>query len=208
MAEAFNGFGSRPVREDGEGGVTESLLALIEGAEQGNGRATEGLFATLYTELHRVARRELARNRGMLSLSPTTVLHQAYIDMAARDGAAFPDRARFLGYAARVMRGLIIDHARSRRALKRGGGFELTAMPTDVADQRHDAEELARINDALDELATLDPALVEIVDLRYFCGFSLAEIAELREVSARTIQRQWEKARIYLYGSLRADLAE
>jgi RNA polymerase sigma factor (TIGR02999 family) len=188
--------------------VTSRISALIRAAEQGDPLAANGLFAALYSELHRVARRELARNHAPLSLSPTTVLHQAYLDMAGRDGISFADRGRFMAYAARVMRGLIIDHARSRHALKRGGAYEITSIPTEAADLRVDEQELADISDALDELARLDPALVEIVDLKFFCGFSFAEIAAIRQVSTRTVQRQWEKARIYLHHSLHADLAQ
>ena len=100
----------------------------------GDRSATEDLFAALYSELHRLAKRELARKGILISLSVTTLLHETYLDMAARDGATFPDKARFMGYAARVMRGLIIDHARSRQVQKRGGLFEITSLGTDVAD--------------------------------------------------------------------------
>jgi len=86
--------------------VDSAISSLIEAAEQGSRTASEALFAALYSELHRMAKRELARRGGMITVSPTTLLHQAYLDMAARDGPAFPDRARFMGYAARVMRGL------------------------------------------------------------------------------------------------------
>ena len=122
--------------------------------------------------------------------------------MSDRDGMAFPDRARFMAYAARAMRGLVIDHVRRRRAQKRGGLFEITALDTTVADQVADEHELQQISDALDELAKVDPALAEVVDLKFFCGFSFAEIAAMRGVSERTVQRQWEKARLYLHRAL------
>ena len=104
-----------------------------------------------------------------------------------------------MAYAARVMRGLIIDHARSRRAQKRGGLFEITALDTDVAEQVADAGALSRLSDALDELAAVDASLAEIIDLKFFCGFSFTEIGAMRGVSERTVQRDWEKARIYLH---------
>jgi RNA polymerase sigma factor (TIGR02999 family) len=141
-----------------------------------------------------------------MSLSSTTLLHQAYIDMAEREGRTFPDRARFMGYAARVMRGLIIDHARNRQAQKRGGQFEITSLGTDIAENVVDDRQLMQIGDALDELAKMEPSLAEIVDLKFFCGFSFAEIAAMRDVSERTVQRKWEKARIYLHRSMRSDL--
>jgi RNA polymerase sigma factor (TIGR02999 family) len=136
----------------------------------------------------------------------TTLLHETYLDIAARNGPSFPDRARFMGYAARVMRGLIIDNARSRHALKRGAQFEITSLVTDLADHAVDDRELTQISEALDVLAKSDPSLAAVVDLRFFCGFSFAEIAAMRDVSERTVQRNWEKARIYLHRNLRPNL--
>ena len=179
-----------------------TIVSLFESAERGDASASETLFAALYTELHRMARRELGRRGGQVTLSATTLLHEAYLKMSVRDDAAFPDRPRFMAYAARVMRGLIIDHVRRRHARKRGGLFEITALETTVADEIANEKELERISDALDELATVDSALAEIVDLKFFCGFSFGEIAAMRDVSERTIQRQWEKARLYLHRAL------
>lgn len=184
-----------------------AISSLIAAAERGDPSASQALFAALYSELHRVAKRELARQNAFVSLGATTLLHEAYLDMANRDGASFPDRARFMGYAARVMRGLIIDHARNRRAQKRGGQFEITSLATDVGQGAADDRELTRISEALDELAKMEPELAEIVDLKFFCGFSFAEIAGMRGVSVRTVQRSWEKARIYLHRSISADLS-
>ena len=164
--------------------------------------AAEQLFATLYGELHRLARRELSRRSDHITLGATTLLHEAYLGMSARDGMVFPDRARFMAYAARAMRGLIIDYARRRYAQKRGGLFELTSLQTTVADRLTDANELQQISDGLDALAAVDPALAEVVDLKFFCGFSFAEIAAMRGVTERTVQRHWEKARLYLYRTI------
>jgi len=166
--------------------------------------AAEPLFAALYGELHRLARRELARRGSHMTLGATTLLHEAYLDMSARAGVAFPDRARFMAYAARAMRGLIIDYARRRYAHKRGGMFELTSLRTTIADKLTDANELQQISDALDELAAIDSALAEVVDLKFFCGFSFAEIGAMRGVSERTVQRHWEKARLYLHRAIGA----
>ena len=177
----------------------------MSAADRQDRSAAEALFAVLYSELHRVARRELARNMGACSLGPTTILHQAYIDMSGREGPVFPDRHRFMGYAARVMRGLIIDHMRSRHAQKRGGQFEITTLADDAAGDAADVRELTRISQALDELSGAEPALAEIVDLKFFCGFTFAEIAAMRGVTERTVQRQWQKARIYLHHNLGSD---
>lgn len=182
-----------------------SIAALIEAAERGDAAAAAPLFEALYAELHRLARRELARHAlPVASLGATTLLHEAYLDMAARE-ASFPDRPRFMTYAARVMRGLIIDHARHHKAQKRGGLFEITSLGTDAAaggiDERETAR-LARIGEALDELAKTDPALAEVVDLKFFCGFTFTEIATMQGVTERTIQRRWEKARLFLHRTL------
>lgn len=181
---------------------------LIEATERGDEAATRSLFALLYDELHRIARRELGKNGAFLSLSVTTLLHEAYLDMATRHGPEFPDRARFLAYAARVMRGVVIDHVRNRKALKRGGRYELTLIDPELADAGVDYRELSRINDALEELERVQPELAGIVDLKFFCGFSFPEIAAMRSVTERTVQRQWEKARLFLYHSIRADLSD
>ena len=186
-------------------GSAPSISSLISAADQGDRAAAETLFSTLYVELHRLAKRELARQGIPVSLGATTLLHQAYIEMAGQDRASFPDQARFMGYAARVMRGLIIDHVRNRRAQKRGGQFEITSLGSEGADAA-DHRELIQISEALDELLKADPLLSEVVDLKFFCGFTFAEIGTMKGISERTAQRQWEKARMYLHRKIRADL--
>jgi RNA polymerase sigma factor (TIGR02999 family) len=184
-----------------------TIPGLIGAAEQGDAAAADALFGALYAELRQLAKRELARPGAVVSLSATTLLHEAYLDMAARNGPSFPDRARFMGYTARVMRGLIIDHARERHAQKRGGLLELTSLDTDAMENAVDHTELVRIGGALDELGKVEPALAEVVDLKFFCGFTFGEIATMRDVSERTVQRNWEKARIYLHRKISADLS-
>src|SRR6185436_3113499 len=123
-------------------------------------------------------------------------------EFSRRNALEFPDRARFLGYAARAMRGIVIDYVRQSHAQKRGGGmFPITLVP-DLTNPASEAEELTRLSDALDELMALEPELAELVDLHFFCGFAFAEIAELRGVSERTVQRDWRKARMLLYHTL------
>ena len=182
--------------------VTENITSLLANAERGDRAAADAVFAALYDELHRMARRELAKRGGGVTLGATTLLHDAYLNIAQREGVTFPDRNRYMGYASRVMRGLIIDYARNRQAQKRGGQFEITSISTDVADPLTDADELMRISEALDELATVDERLVRVVDLKFFCGYSFVEIGEMMEVSERTVQRDWEKARLFLYRRL------
>ena len=182
-----------------------SSVAYAGGAATGGDamRASQ-LFSTLYRELHRLAKQQLARRMAPATLSVTTLLHEAYLNMSERAGSVFPDHARFMGYAARVMRGLIIDHARNRSAIKRGGEFEITSIKTNSVEAPVGAGELQTIGDALDKLALVEPELAEIVDLKFFGGCSFAEIAALQNKSERTVQRKWEKARIYLRRSLRA----
>jgi RNA polymerase sigma factor (TIGR02999 family) len=170
----------------------------------GNELAKERLFAGLYHELHRLAQRALRRDGRMLPISATTLLHESYLSVSKAD---FADSQRFLAYAARTMRGLIIDETRRRRALKHGGAFVITSLDAQ-SDGDHDEssvydQELLRINDALEELEEKDPALAELVQLRYFCGLSLAQIGVLRGVAQRTVQRQWDKARLLLFDMLK-----
>jgi RNA polymerase sigma factor (TIGR02999 family) len=184
-----------------------TISTLIAAADVGDPSAPGALFPALYSELHRLAQRQLRRNARGMTLGATSLLHEAYLDICQRE-AAFPDRARFMAYAARVMRGLIIDYVRRHQAQKRGGGFEITTLlPDAAAAPSADERQLARMSDALDELAALEPELAQVVDLKFFCGFSFVEIAAMRGVSERTVQRQWDKARIYLHRSLRAESA-
>jgi RNA polymerase sigma factor (TIGR02999 family) len=178
--------------------VDSELEILLQSAANGNAKAREQLFAALYSELRKVASRELRRNSGA-TLSPTTLLHEAYINITPRASTAFAGRASFMAYAARAMRGLIIDHLRRRNAQKRGGEFEITTLPTEVGQQDvHGEREITRLHDALAELATVDERLAQCVDLKFFCGFSFGDIASMWRVSERTVQRDWDKARVLL----------
>ncbi|WP_341889453.1 ECF-type sigma factor [Variovorax sp. YR752] len=182
----------------------QALTAALDAAARGDASAAPALFASLYRELHRLARKQLYANASGLTLGATTLLHETYLSLQQR-GVAFPDRARFFAYAARAMRGLIIDHARERRALKRGGEFHLTTLDADKADAAQPAEDLVPLSEALDALAQSEPALAELVDLKFFCGLGFAEIAAMRGVSERTVQRDWAKARLFLHQVLRED---
>lgn len=179
--------------------------SLFAAAANGDPQAKQQIFAAVYGELRRLAERELRRQGAALTLSPTTLLHEAYLHFGRRTGIAFPDRARFMAYASRAMRGLIVDYARERLAQKRGGGAEVTSLRPE-ADTAIADPELAAIGDALEELTRLDPQLAELVDLKFFCGLTFAQIAALRSVSERTVQRDWERARMLLYKSIRAGL--
>jgi RNA polymerase sigma factor (TIGR02999 family) len=191
-----------PDRDPAPGDVpadAQALASTLAAAERGDARATAELFAALYRELHRLARKQLHANAWGLTLGATTLLHEAYLDLSGR-AAEFPDRARFFAYAARAMCGLIIDYARERKAQKRGGEFHITSLDTQHAEQAGagDGLDLQPLGEALDSLAAVEPALAELVELKFFCGFGFAAIASMRGVSERTVQRDWNKARLYL----------
>jgi RNA polymerase sigma factor (TIGR02999 family) len=184
--------------------VEVELDALIRRADEADPKSVEALFALLYNELHRLADASLRRAGGQVTLSATTLLHEAYLSITGRDDVAFPDHGRFLVYASRAMRGLVVDYARRRQAKKRGRLLEITladdAPPSSEALRT--GQDLTRLGDALEELAVVAPPLAELVDLHFFCGFSFAEIATLRGVSDRTVQREWRKARLLLHHAL------
>ena len=173
--------------------------------DPGERAAADRTFALLYHELHRLAEHHL--RRGVPPVGATTLLHEAYLNVAGRPGVDVSDRSRFLAYASRVMRGLVIDFARRRRAVKRGSGLEVTLSGDELpaADAARTTAELEQLGDALEELAVHAPALAELVDLHFFCGLTFAEIAAIRAVSERTVRRDWRKARLLLHRTLLDD---
>lgn len=166
------------------------------------GGQTEALFDSLYAGLRRLARREVRRNGADGFVGTGTLVHEAWLDMQKRPELDFDDPGRFLAYAARTMRGLVVDRVRARHAEKRGGKADITVLDTLNADQVVQPTTVEGIAEALAELETIDPQLANVVDLKFFCGFSLVEIARMYDVSERTVQRQWEKARILLQRSM------
>ena len=178
------------------------VAGMVERAEGGDGSAKDALFASLYAELHRLAQGHLRRGGGQLTMGATTLLHEAYLDLRGRSTVAFPDRLRFLKYASRAMRHLIIDYVRTRRAQKRGGDITFIADAGDEVVGPGSGRSLEILGDALEELARLDASLAELVDLKFFCGLSFGDIAAMRGVSERTVQRDWAKARLLLHDAL------
>lgn len=181
------------------GAPTTSLADLASRAEGGDPRAKDELFAALYDELHRLAEGHLRGAGGSLTLSATTLLHEAYLGLAGRDALAFPDRARFFAYASRAMRWIVLDYVRQRRAQKRGGDLTFVSIDEEIVAGAETPLDLERLGAALQELSEIRPELAEIVDLKFFCGLTFDEIAALRGVSERTAQREWAKARAILY---------
>jgi RNA polymerase sigma factor (TIGR02999 family) len=174
---------------------------LITRADDGDRDAAAALFAALYGELHAIAERHFRRGGAQLTLGTTTLLHEAYLNIAEREGVQFASRAHFLSHAARAMRGLTIDYVRRRRAKKRGGEFHITATGEGTSGEES-ADLLEQLGAALDSLAQSEPDLSQLVDLHFFCGFSFDELAELRGVSERTVRRHWRSARLLLHRSM------
>jgi RNA polymerase sigma factor (TIGR02999 family) len=172
------------------------LRALAQSADSGNNDDRERLFAALYSELHRIAQRELRRSTTA-TISPTTLLHETFLNLP-RQGAPGPERARFMAYAGCAMRGLLIEYLRTRQAHERSGKFEITSLPIEFQPGTANIE-AQKLGNALDELSLTHPRLAECVDLKFFCGLSYAQIARLWDVSERSVQREWEKARIELH---------
>ena len=206
MMRSRSGLGARQRHRYNERPVSEApgdrIVRLFDDADRGDKTARDALFAALYRELHHLAEAHLRRHRGEITLSTTTLLHEAYLDIARRSNLAFPTRGHFLSYASRAMRGLVTDFVAHRQAVKRGG--ELMFLPLHEASVSPDKPsiDLEMLGHALDDLAALDPDLAALVDLKFFCGFSFAEIAGLRGVSERTVQRDWAKARLLLHHAL------
>jgi RNA polymerase sigma factor (TIGR02999 family) len=180
--------------------MTDSLFAGSSAAAPlgANLHAHDHRFAAMYTELRRLAHREALRHGPQAPLRTTTLVHELYLDMAHRERLEFDEPGRFLAYAARAMRGLVIDRVRARGAVKRGGDLKITALDTLTAEELQSPDDLQDISEALDELATLAPDLARVVDLRFFCGFTMQEIALQLGISERSVQRQWDKARALL----------
>jgi RNA polymerase sigma factor (TIGR02999 family) len=176
---------------------------LLDAWRQGDANAADELFALVYNDLRALARRQLARLRPGQTLAPTALVHEAYLKFAERSAPAVVDRQHFLAVAARAMRLIVIDHIRRQQAQKRddGGG----GAPSGEAAARTALTpiDLIAMNDALDELEALDPRQARVVELRFFGGLELKDIAAILDTSERTVKRDWQRARAFLYASLR-----
>lgn len=160
------------------------------------------LFTVLYPDLHRMARRRLARHGADLTMGATALLHEAYLDVASRDHV-FPDRPRFLAYVSQVMRARMVDHFRRAHTGKRGNGVPPRALPDELAAPAAAADRAGALQ-ALDGLASAEPLLADLVELHVFGGFTHREIASMRGMSERTVQRLWRRVRVRLREALSA----
>jgi RNA polymerase sigma factor (TIGR02999 family) len=182
---------------------TADITEWLDAARGGDRGALDRVLATLYQELHSMARRQLAGQHGQ-TLDATALVHEAYLKLIGRREAQFDDRAHFFAYAASAMRSVVVDYARQRMAQKRGGDLHrVTDLPEDVEGGLRLDEDMLGLDTALTRLASVDERLAHIVELRYFAGLSELEIAELLKRSERSIRRDWQKARLFLLASLK-----
>jgi RNA polymerase sigma factor (TIGR02999 family) len=184
--------------------VPVDVTQLLEAARHGDAAAAGAVFELLYEELRRLARARLRPHRGLTLLDTTSLVHECYLRLVAADALSVESRRHFFAYAAKVMRSVIVDFARARKAERRGGGAEHIAIDTRLSESLSGPEsDVLRIHEALDVLAKADARLAHVVELRYFGGLTEAQIADTLGVSERTVRRDWEKARLLLLAALR-----
>ena len=170
-----------------------------------NAGAVNALFTAAYSELHSLARYRLRSSGPITTLSTTVLVHEAYLRFVRVGKLEIDDRKRFMGYAAAVMRSVVIDTIREKNAERRGSGADVVTLDTDIGDTVAREQDMLQLDDALKSLEDVDPELVRIVEMRYFVGLSVDEVAEALGKSSRTIFREWEKARMFLLLQLKAE---
>jgi RNA polymerase sigma factor (TIGR02999 family) len=184
--------------------MDETITALIESAVDGDAASYERLFTRVYAELKLLARRQL-RAGANPTLDTTSLVHDAYLKLARPETLALQSRRHFFALAAKAMRQIVIDHARARAAAKRGAG-EVRVVPredaAELAGTHVGPDRLLQLDRALSELERRMPRLSSLIEMRLFGGMELAEIAALQEVSERTLNRDWRRARAELYAAL------
>jgi RNA polymerase sigma factor (TIGR02999 family) len=186
---------------------TSEVTALLEAANRGDAAALKAAFAHVYAELKQLARRQLAAS-STSTLNTTGLLHEAYLKLTQQQGAGLENRAHFFALAARAMRQIVIDHARAKLTGKRGGGAaHLVDLDeaTDVAGGAFGPEELLRFEQAMTRLEDEEPRLASLVDMRFFAGMSVGDIATLQSLTERTVSRDWRRAKAILYDALHPD---
>lgn len=184
----------------------QEITQLLRAWNEGDASALERLTPLVYRELHRLAHRHLARERGTPSLQTSVLVNEAYLRLVDAQEVNWQNRAHFFGVSARLMRQILVDFARSRDSHKRGGAVSIVGLEDtpqqglDIAHTR--SAELIALDDALNVLATLNPRHSHIVELRFFGGLSEVEIAEVMHVSERTVRSDWRVARAWLQREL------
>lgn len=185
-----------------DGDESKDITQLLRDVEGGSREAFDALFPRVYEELRRIAERQLRRERQDHTLLTTALVNEAYLKMVDQARVEWRDRAHFFGIAARAMRQILIDYARRRGTEKRGGAWRRTTLgQADLAFEVR-LEELIALDDALDRLDQVDERLRTVVEYRFFGGLTEGETAELLGVTSRTVQRDWARARAWLYREL------
>lgn len=174
------------------------ITKLLQSTRAGDARASSELFELVYADLKRMAHRRLSGNGSLRDLDTTSLVHESFVRLRERGQLDAADRWAFFGYVGRVMRSVVIDHARARRALKRGGDMTAITLSLVAHGETFDSAQLLAMNAALDTLEQIAPEYHRLVELRYFAGLSVREVAEINGQSPRTVAREWEKARAFL----------
>jgi RNA polymerase sigma factor (TIGR02999 family) len=184
------------------------ITALLRRAGAGDRSALDSVYAALYPELKKIARARLRQQGRGRDLGTTTLLHEGFVRLVSASGWQIQDRRHFFAYTAKAMRHIIIDSAREHLSQRRGGAAEHVplhdAQDLHLIAARTDSD-LLNLHEALRALELVDPSLAELVEMRYFGGYSEVEIAQLQGVTTRTLQRHWEKARAWIYLALQRD---
>src|SRR5689334_12318463 len=178
--------------------VTDWLLALGRNDKSG----LDQMLPVLYDELHRLAEAYLSHEDAGHTLQPTALVHEAYLRLIDQRRVDWRNRAQFLGVAAGVMRRILVDHARGRAALKRGGGAEAVSLSLVEAPSGRPEVELIALEQALERLTALDARKAQVVELKFFGGLTSGEIAEVMGISDATVEREWAFARAWLYTAI------
>jgi RNA polymerase sigma factor (TIGR02999 family) len=179
---------------------------LLDAWSRGDQHAFDVLVTVVYEDLRRIAHNQLAGERADHTLNTEALVHESYLNLAGKPGTGWRNRAQFFAVASRAMRRILVDHARVRRAEKRGGERTRVTWSGDFGACDPDADNLLALNDALERLAERDHQLLKVVECRFFGGLSVAETAEALGRSTRSVERDWTRARAYLYQLL--DLGE
>jgi len=174
------------------------MTDLLQAARADDAGASARLFDRVYADLKRIAHSRLYRSGGVVDLETTALVHESFLRLVERGQFDAADRQAFFGYVGRVMRSVVIDHVRAQQAAKRGGGEIIVTLTTGVAGEVIDDERLLAIDSALGTLERIAPTYHALVEMRYFAGLSVREVAEVRGVSTRSVEREWEKARAFL----------
>lgn len=179
------------------------VTVLLKAMDGGDKSAAEKLLPLVYNELHRLARSYMQRERSDHTLQPTALINEAYLRLA-RDNVDWQSRQHFIAVAANVMRRLLVDHARAHNAEMRAGGLERVDLEDPLVNSRGRSEEVLALHEALTNLEAFDPQKAKVVELRYFGGFSVEEIADILKMSPRSVKRHWALARIWLLREMKS----